>query len=475
MTKKIVLQSIDSPRRELEWKLFMSKKMSDIGFDSVIGSKTQIKLIHETSRNCVFLGRLDSVTGRARPDIDYLASMKKNNTKMFYLHDEGGFYFKSEYADAVKKIYPENIFGLNEVEKVFFWGRKQVEVFKDSTEKEKLLVAGSPRFDLLKEEYSAVDREAIERIKQQYGDYILVCTRFGAVNRVPDEPTTLSQRSLDIRVEGGQKRDQALDAMFKVWEKISYEFSFFVPAVARLVQQFPDINFVIRPHPAERTSFYTESFSHFENVFVDKSGDVRPYIKASKLVIQSECTTGVEAEVAMIPHINFRPAMNVNGFDGWDVAGVSDVGRLVTNYSELLAAVSMYVLNGFVAEEADADVSDYLANVNEDVKSSDLIIDELILFSKLNKDVSKVNDYFSFNGMQFKFFVMGLKEKLRKYKRIFLQKKIIAQGDTKYFEYSREDVFGIWESLGGDSNLIKVKSGVVYVFSKNSGEVCGQD
>jgi surface carbohydrate biosynthesis protein len=466
MTKKIVLHSIDSPRRELEWKLYVAKKLLDNGFDSIIGSKTQIKLIHENSRNCIFLGRLDSVTARAKPDLDYLKSMQENNTKLFYLHDEGGFYFKPEYSDAVRKVYPENLLSSKVLEKMFFWGKKQAEVFENSNYQNKLEVTGSPRFDLLKSNFSYLDKDTIKRIQKKYGDFVLVCTRFGAVNRVPDEPTTLSKRSLDIRVEGGQDRTVALESMFKVWEKISYEFTFFIPAIAKLANAFPELNFVIRPHPAERMSFYSESFSHFDNVYIDKDGDVRPFIKASKLVIQSECTTGVEAEVARVPHINFRPAMIMKDFEGWDVAGVSDVGEIVSNFQGLHDAVKKYTEIKFKFEDSDSNISEYLISVKPDLRSTDLIVSKIKDFADVNEGVSMVNSLFSSKKITKYYIVMYLKEVFRTFRRKLFHGKMISKGDTKYFDYSPKYINDIWNRYGGDNKCLTIKSGIIFISKK---------
>lgn len=467
MIKKIVLHSIDSPRRELEWKLFVAKQLLHIGFHSVIGSKTQIKIIHENSRNCIFLGRLDSVTGRTESDLNYLKSMAINNTKLFYFHDEGAFYFQSEYATAVKKIYPESLLTSDVLVKMFFWGKKQAEVFRKSSYQDKIEITGAPRFDLLKSSFSRFDKDKVRSIQEKYGNYVLVCTRFGAVNRVLDDPNTLSKRSLDIRVEGGQARSVALESMFKVWEKISYEFTFFIPAIAKLAVAFPHINFVIRPHPSERMSFYSESFSHFSNVFIDKDGDIRPFIKASKLVVQSECTTGVEAEVACVPHINFQPIKNVDDFTGWNVAGVSDVGLIVNNFQTLKEAVQSHLTTNSKFERSTSNLPEYLSNVKADVVSSDLIVSQIKNFAEKNNDISIINQLITPKKMTKNFVVMILKEAFRTFRRKLLYSSLISNGDTKYFDYSTKEMKKIWEKLGGDANCINVKSGVIFITPKN--------
>ena len=61
---KIIFQVIDSPRRDLEWRLYMALRFSKQGISSVIGDTHQIKPIHEKSKNCIWFGRLAGANGR---------------------------------------------------------------------------------------------------------------------------------------------------------------------------------------------------------------------------------------------------------------------------------------------------------------------------------------------------------------------------------------------------------------------------
>lgn len=464
---KIVLHSIDSPRRELEWRLFLAIKLAEKGFTSIIGSKTEIEYIHETSENCIFLGRLNSVTGRYESDRRYLQSMKKNSTSLFYLHDEGGFYFQGEYDEAVKKVYPEEYFDSEVFKKIFFWGARQKQVFMDHPQKSKFLVTGSPRFDLLKPEFAHIDTDKVADLKEQYGGFVLVCTRFGAVNRVPDEPTTLSKRSFDIRVEGGalQKfsEDEILETMFKAWEKISFEFTHFVPALARIAKEFPGINFVIRPHPAERTSFYSDSFSHFKNVFVDKSGDVRPYIRASEVVIHSECTTGVEAEIAGKPNINFRPCKKIEKYEGFSVAGVNNVGICCNDYQSLRASLKT-VLEKLVKPKFEpSNTGEYLENCKEDSFAFDKIVAVLIEERASARTNSYVAPQFSVKNLSKLQITRLLKNKLRIIRDVFINRRLRNKGDSKFYHYSGEEIQRIAVSLGVGDVCVRRKDGNIWV------------
>lgn len=467
--KKIVFHSIDSPRRELEWRLFVAIKLAEKGFTNIIGSKTEIEYLHENSRNCVFLGRLNSVTGRTKSDIRYLKRMEVNGTKMFYLHDEGGFYFRGEYDEAVKKIYPDELFGSSAIHNVFFWGEKQRRVFENHKNYSKLHVTGSPRFDLLKSGFSHIDSEYVKSIKERYGKFVLVCTRFGAVNRVPDEPTTLSKRSFDIRVEGGAlkkfSKEEIFETMFSAWEKISYEFTSFVPTLAKLVQDFPDVNFVIRPHPAERQSFYSDSFAHFNNVFVDKSGDVRPFIRASEVVIHSECTTGVEAEIAGRPTINFRPCMNIEKYAPFSVEGVSNVGLLCCDYESLYDSLQSALSGQSQSNDSLHNAAPYLANVMGNSFAFERIVQMIDEFCGARLETSHLPILPIRSRFQF---IRYIKNKLRTFRDLVVNAAALKKGDSKFYYYSDTELQRFLKNVSTNDVKIWRKGRNIWVAPKRN-------
>ncbi|MDX1695690.1 MAG: hypothetical protein R3208_18130, partial [Ketobacteraceae bacterium] len=199
MKNTIVLQSIDSPRRDTEWRIYLANKLAEKGISSIIGSKSAIRLIHMKSKNCIFLGRLDTNTGRTESDKRYIKEMEKNDTALFFMHDEGALYNKGHYEEYVRRIYPEDYFSKGTMKKVFFWGDSQKYIFKDSVYASKFCVTGFPRFDLCKPNYNFIDHFSTKDLHDEYGDFILVCGRFAAVNMVEDDPSALGKRAFDIR------------------------------------------------------------------------------------------------------------------------------------------------------------------------------------------------------------------------------------------------------------------------------------
>jgi len=469
--KKIVLQSIDSPRRDLEWRVFMALKFSRAGISSVIGNAVQIKTIHEKSENCIFFGRLGGASGRTDFDKNIIEYCKINSTSLFFLHDEGAFYLQGEYSDAVKRCYPEDYFKLPELHRVLFWGENQRKVYENHPEKLKFRVTGSPRFDLCRASYKDLDKETVKDLRSKYGDFILMAGRFGAANMVPDEPSSLGKRRFDIRVEAGAldelTRGEILAPLFNDWEKTTIEFAKFVSATVKLANEFPNLNFVFRPHPAERSSFYKDAFSHFDNIFIDKSYDVRPFIHASKALIHCECTTGIEAEISAVPNINYRPCLNMSDVEGAVVAGVSDVGIIVEDYESLLDNIKMLIETEFKFIKSTFDISDYLLNSADGKESSDLIVDEIKEFCQVNTLESKISTRKGISQISLRKIKEYIKSKLKRLWIIFVFNKHIKSGDSKMVFYSKKKIRKIWKELGGRPECIKIKAGIIYTYPEN--------
>lgn len=475
MKQCIVLHAVDSPRRDMEWRIYMAAKLAERGISSVIGPKSAIRALHARSKNCIFLGRLDSNTGRTKPDREYVEEMEKRGTFLLFLHDEGALYYKGEYEDWVRKIYPEEYFGSKAVKKVLFWGEAQRNFFKDSHYTEKFEISGFPRFDLCKPELRKIDGSDVSDLKEKYGDFVLICGRFASVNMVADDPSALGNRSYNIRVEGGaletKQKEEILRSMFGAWEKVSMEFSQFVPAIARLAIDFPDLNFVLRPHPAEKESFYKDAFGHFSNIFIDKSGDVRPFIRASKALIHSECTTGLEAELSQKPNINFRPCAGHPMSRDYEVAGASDIGLTVKNYGELQKALSALIEEGFSFQKSEYDASHLTVNLEDNFSSAKAICDLIETYAAGNESSKILSKYRSSNYIRHSgiLFFKNIVKKALGYMGVERFKKItVGDGDLKFYRYSDNKLEALWFALGSKETTLRRSEDLLFITPKAS-------
>lgn len=80
-----------------------------------------------------------------------------------------------------------------------------------------------------------------------------------------------------------------------------------VEIVAALRAKYPDRAIVLRPHPSERLSTWTDALKGHNNVFVVREGSAAPWIIASAVLIHTNCTTGTEAIALDRPAICVLP------------------------------------------------------------------------------------------------------------------------------------------------------------------------
>lgn len=466
---RLVLTVLDSPRRDFEWRLFLATRLARSGISSVIGSKSAIKLIHSRSRHAILLGRLASVGGRSERDLMWVDSFPSRNTKWIFFHDEGGIYPKWIYETNVRRGYPEQYFSEPFMSKVLFWGERQRSVYAGHPFSHKFEVVGSPRLDLIKPAFKNLDLDHVDRLKQQYGSYTLICSRFAVANKVVDEPHPLHKRFRDILTEANitdnPQSPEIIRQQFRRWNKTTHEFADFVSALAELLIQTPDTTFVIRPHPTERASVYHEAFGSFDNAHIDRSADVRPLIRAADVVIHSECTTGLEAAVNEKPTINFRPW---RGDDNLSIAGVSEVGHICRNVDELIElhdrmitsepaelwsdwSVVRDIVNN--ADPQQAEAIDHIARAILEV--SDKMPSPTELMAPGNSAPRAMARRALHHGRKMLNLVRGTP---------FRGPEKPATADTKAYAYPPAVVTKLWQSFGGHGRLL-FDDGVVWVIA----------
>lgn len=170
----------------------------------------------------------------------------------------------------------------------------------------KIRSVGNARLDILREpfrdEFMAEAREHCDR----FGDYVLFDTNLGAIN----------------------SRWGGTDAFLKVLVRIGWldpdlpdDMAFFDRRVRteqanamvmrrtleRLSERFPERNFIVRPHPAEREEPWIKAYENRGNVHVTSEGTHIPWLLGSALMLHTGCTTGLEAELLGVPTLGLLP------------------------------------------------------------------------------------------------------------------------------------------------------------------------
>ena len=225
---KLALCIVDSPRRDLKWRLLLAKKLSDRGVGSFIGGAHKVR-IKFAQCGGVLIGRLGGTSGRSKFDRLFTREIKTLAGRLFYFHDEGGAFKVNDYERETRLAYPAELFDNEIIEKVYFWGEAQRKIFSSEKWVSKSAVLGSPRFDIYKYSGSAVNGEQ---------GYVLINSRFSNVNTASDEPTALSKRMFEIRCEGGElsyrSASEIKRQMYRRWQVSARDYVEFVSMVAQV-------------------------------------------------------------------------------------------------------------------------------------------------------------------------------------------------------------------------------------------------
>jgi surface carbohydrate biosynthesis protein len=392
-----VLIPIESFKRDALSRIYLANYLSKLGIRCIIGNpEILLNIILPSVQNAIWLGRFISLSGDTNVDVTLLDILKKQNGKMYFLHDEGAFYADDNYLAALTLLHNPKYLNHHVIEYIMVWGEFQKKNLEKLFPNKKIVVSGMYRFDLLKG-----NRFKTSDIKERYGSsYVLINTRFPESNILKGEVGVFDKRNLEHYLHSSgelSSSKDALDDLFLVWSVINESFSHFVYAIYKLISLNASTLFVIRPHPVESPEFYKSAFSMFKNVIVDNSENISDHLFYADLVIHNECTTGVESVISGKPTINFVSTKRKH------IIGTKNMGLHVSNDSELVQAFNDFK-NGSL-KQPENESEQYLINLKKNFFSADFIAD--ILKDNLTQD-SKCNWislYTKWNYSKFKTFL----------------------------------------------------------------------
>ncbi|WP_281247339.1 surface carbohydrate biosynthesis protein [Marinospirillum celere] len=360
---------VDSPRRDLRWRIYMAANLSKYGITSIIGQRDYILPTHDNSKKAIWLGRFISNNGKVPGDKLLFETFKRNKTPVFFIHDEGGFHIKKYYNNTItERIHPIDIMKEDFIKKVYVWGEEQKKILLDKARKElkeKITISGSPKFEILE--------------NAEVGDekWILACTPFKVCNPGSQGIKPFSERAIDLaKDDTAGSMNEAHWHHLRYWKKTTDEFSEFIEMIDQLSTKLPNENIVIRPHPDENADYYKGLFSHRKNIEINSSGDAFYLIRNSKAVIHTESTTGLEALLCGKKTINFRPL----GEHDYVMLGLETAGTSAGNINEVLTCLQ--------DEHPSKDISNN-KYINLNTNSLEKITDDLVSFINKNKVKSR--------------------------------------------------------------------------------------
>jgi len=287
-----------------------------------------------------------------------------NDSAVMLLHDEGGMHQVKEWHNHVLKAHRIEFLRKRNINRVCVWGERQAKVISEYAQelRDVISVTGSPRFDLCLPSYSWVTRDREDAIKQKHGDYILVCTRFATAAHSQGQGDPFRRKMNPALWPRALNYHGLADVWFSKWQRDVHDFADFTVLIKEIAVNFPQYTLVLRPHPSENLTFYEQAFSAFNNVVVTRDESVLPWIRSAKVVVHSNCTTGIEGVLAGRPVVNLLPESP--GRSQLDVEVAREAGYVAPSVSEALKKTGEFLSGELPAYQWSAHAKTILNNLN---------------------------------------------------------------------------------------------------------------
>lgn len=306
MSTPLLVLPVENQVRELDAKLLLACAAAQRGVTTIIGWR----------------GLIDARIARFGQSIYVAKSMSRQNAKILSINRMLGNIVLAWDEEALVH-YPQDIYharrigsdALRLIDVFICWGqdnRRLLEAHPGFPGGD-VRVIGNPRADLLREEFAPYFEEDVKKIKNEYGEFILINTNFGSINAYAD--------SLNL-VRGAQNPDEGRLGRGAIGMPESYARGLaayrqsilraFESAVAEISRHHPDKHIILRPHPSENHDAWIAHCRLLSNVHIIAEGNVIPWLMAARCLIHNGCTTAVEASLLGREVISFMPIEDPN-------------------------------------------------------------------------------------------------------------------------------------------------------------------
>ncbi|MGE4440210.1 MAG: surface carbohydrate biosynthesis protein [Desulfomicrobium sp.] len=287
--------TVETTSRELDAKTLLACCAAEAGFDVVIGLEDMVRRLCRFSEPGIFLDK------SLHSEYPVLFKQLKKMGYLIAVSDEEGL--AGDFDQYCKFGVGEGV--AETVDMIFAWGGMHRQVIYKAMPgyAGSVIEAGNPRMDILGADLRRVFDSKVQEIKKEYGDFILVNTRYGFSNNVIGGEEF---KKRILRGELGEKVDYLLN--FYDFEEALWDE--FLKMTELLSRRYPSRKIILRPHPSESIERWQTALHNLENVKVVREGNVHPWILASDLLIHNGCSTAIEALLLDVPCVCYRPILS---------------------------------------------------------------------------------------------------------------------------------------------------------------------
>lgn len=366
-------------------------------------------------------------------DTTFYSKMKNMGIALWYLDPEGGFYTGVD-EESFKKGLAQRLDPslLDEHDNILSWGEWQYDYYSEKEVLPKIYITGHPNFELYQPKYSSAFQSWDAINTQGLENFVLINSSFGSSFASMDSSSLLGNLAQH------RPKDEYIQ-LVDGYLKTNIEFLSMLSLIREVAQALRDTSFVVRPHPSEDPSFYNTYLNDLSNVSVITTGDVGSWIRRSKLVIHSKCTTGVQTEIAQKPVISLQ--LSTTGGSTKEYGHIlNKVGYQLSKAEEIIE----FIENPVIAQQERKPWARTISNLN----SIDTIVD--LYRSSLGRiERGKIKNTYSFSKY------------LVKESKAFIKNKILKRetpGQRK-FDYQLFNQFPKMIAIAGEyyGNQVNIK------------------
>ena len=328
--KKIIYFVIESDFRELESKIILSLNAAKKGMYPAIVKKSRLfEKLHLIRPGIIFLksfGRnYDLHLDKIKSYNHIITGFDEEGLQIYHKNKLIGDRFSLNVLNSLNIIFSNGNYAKKIYEKHFNRKRKKIQIIS----------SGNPRLDVLKQTTSKYFAKTKEKIKNKYGNFILIATQFpmynlntGDIIKNPDHFPMFDKNLLKTKLSITNK-NKLKHFLHQKKNFLEYKKLYFF-----LNKKFAKTNFILKPHPVENHEYYKNmiKLNKFKNIkTIHSRENIIPYILACETMIAYNSTTSVESFMlnkTSINYIPFRDKLNEFKLTKLLSLNVSDMGLL---------------------------------------------------------------------------------------------------------------------------------------------------
>ncbi len=366
----------------------------------------------------------------------------KNGLKVIILPTEN-----IPVLDKVKKLFAGAMTDMSVVDKYFAWNRVIADAInvQKTIKPENVHIIGIPRFDIYRQPLSSViinrdDFLSKYNLNKKF-PVVTMTTNFTMASFSFKNKEFFEKDTKELKTsELGYNEQIALQDL--------RSREIFHRSFLRLINDYPEVNFIIKPHPSEDHIPYYDMLEqiHRKGIIGRVAVVMQEYIwdvlNATDILLQRSCLTGMEAWIMGKPTIE----LHLNPDDWYYSAEIAGGSDEVFNYEQLKERIDFYLNGGSVEplklKNRDNVLMEWCDEL--DGKASLRFVDELDNFLKNGQNVKKsfswpdIKNYFLYYIFIYpdhRLLDMKLyKNQKKKIDKLGRTEKYFKEQDIKYWE-----------------------------------------